>query len=81
MVNFLEGLLTASGIECTVTHERRRSVLWVADDRRYEQARKIVTQALTARPVEDEPWFCTACGERIKGQFTDCWKCGGQRPG
>ena len=24
-------------------------------------------------------WTCPACGERLEGQFTSCWKCGAVR--
>ncbi len=23
------------------------------------------------------PWRCSACGEELEPQFTDCWRCGG----
>jgi rubrerythrin len=25
-------------------------------------------------------WSCPNCGERVEDQFTQCWKCGHQRP-
>jgi len=27
-----------------------------------------------------ENWKCAGCGEEIEGQFTECWKCGAERP-
>lgn len=25
-------------------------------------------------------WLCPSCGERNEGQFSECWRCGAQRP-
>ena len=25
------------------------------------------------------PWSCPACGERMGGQFSDCWRCGAEK--
>lgn len=25
-------------------------------------------------------WTCPQCGERLAGQFSDCWQCGTERP-
>lgn len=33
-------------------------------------------QAATPRP----DWICERCGERNEGQFSECWRCGAQRP-
>jgi hypothetical protein len=24
------------------------------------------------------PWICGDCGEEMEGQFTQCWRCGGE---
>ena len=26
------------------------------------------------------PWVCARCGERLEGQFAQCWNCGADRP-
>jgi hypothetical protein len=26
-------------------------------------------------------WTCPNCGEKVEEQFTQCWKCGHNRPG
>ncbi|WP_348672061.1 DUF2007 domain-containing protein [uncultured Abyssibacter sp.] len=26
------------------------------------------------------PWTCVDCGERMDGQFSDCWRCGAEKP-
>ena len=33
------------------------------------------------RPKEHPPpWKCPKCGEKVEGQFSECWKCGAKRP-
>ncbi len=29
---------------------------------------------------EGSDWVCPQCGEKLRRQFTDCWKCGHERP-
>lgn len=82
---FLRGLLEADGIEVQVRSmelwtaaveiyysEGARPSLWV-HERNLEAARRVLqrrddTSGKTA-------WTCPACGERLEGQFTDCWHC------
>lgn len=33
------------------------------------------------RSVPQPPWKCAQCGEECEGQFTQCWRCGADRPG
>lgn len=30
--------------------------------------------------VRPEGWICPACREPIEGHFSECWKCGAERP-
>jgi len=30
-------------------------------------------------PAPGPEWICT-CGERLGGQFSQCWRCGADRP-
>jgi ribosomal protein L40E len=32
------------------------------------------------RRVSGPDWICAACGERAGPQFTQCWRCGADRP-
>ena len=53
--------------------------LWILDDAQTERALELVeafTRAASAAPS----WTCTACGERLEGQFGSCWHCGEDRP-
>ena len=55
--------------------------IWVVDDRDFDRARALVDAIVaTAHASEPEPpWRCASCGERMEGQFTDCWHCGAAR--
>ena len=56
--------------------------LWVVEDGDFERARALIdaiVETATAS-ASDTPWHCTSCGERMEGQFTDCWACGASRP-
>jgi hypothetical protein len=35
--------------------------------------------ARAARETSGTPWTCRACGEPSEPQFTQCWRCGGER--
>ena len=28
---------------------------------------------------QDDLWTCSSCGEKIEGQFSECWRCGDSR--
>ena len=46
--------------------------LWIMDDEQYENAKSLLTTN------KGPAWQCE-CGEKIEGQFAQCWKCGQQR--
>ncbi len=88
----VKGILESQGISCQVrgdilfgargeiplTHETAPSV-WIKEDSRYVEARKIVKEYETANAgniEKKESWHCSSCGEESEGQFTHCWKCG-----
>ncbi len=85
-------MLELRGIYTTVRNENLHSVmgsipptecwieLWILDDDRTEEASQIV-DSISSEPREAEyDWRCAGCGERIGGQFTDCWNCGSPSP-
>jgi hypothetical protein len=49
--------------------------LWV-QDKDVEAA-----TAILRRQVSGPDWICGACGETSGPQFTQCWRCGADRPG
>lgn len=81
-------LLEAEGIRAVVRNEMLSSAMgelppaecqvevWVLRDGEAERAQ----QLLQAPAPTGEPWSCTACGERSEPQFTQCWRCGADRP-
>jgi hypothetical protein len=57
--------------------------VWIEDERQYERARALLLAFLRgdrAREFRDRDWRCPQCGERLEGQFTECWKCGASKP-
>lgn len=53
--------------------------VWVTDDAQYAAANDLLVAFLSgsfARMYSGERWTCPACGEKLEGQFTACWKCG-----
>ena len=49
--------------------------VWVVDDSDHERAEAILS-ATTSGP----DWTCS-CGETLGAQFSQCWRCGADRPG
>jgi hypothetical protein len=95
--HLVQGLLEANGIaaevrgeslfgargEAPLTADTLPSV-WVLDDGQASSARAV----LAAYESRDDPgasvgvlWGCPGCGEQIEPQFTECWRCGTERPG
>ena len=51
--------------------------VWVLRDEDYEHAKRIVDDL--NRIPKNASWVCH-CGEKLPGQFTDCWHCGLTKP-
>ncbi len=49
--------------------------IWVLEDDDYDRANNIIGMLLKESTEYKTSWVCQ-CGERIEGQFTDCWNCG-----
>ena len=45
----------------------------------YDKAMEVIRQALAGKNVGPS-WRCVTCGEVIEGQFSQCWRCGSERP-
>jgi hypothetical protein len=53
--------------------------VWITDDTQYAQASELIGAFLSgrfARMYSGEGWTCAQCGEKLEGQFTQCWNCG-----
>ncbi len=86
MVGHVRNLLEAEGIPCRMKNEFLTGgigelpphecwpELWVDehDTRRAEQVVAKVLHSVTHLPSD---WTCPTCGERIEGQFGECWRC------
>ncbi|MBX9905723.1 MAG: DUF2007 domain-containing protein [Burkholderiales bacterium] len=57
--------------------------VWITDDSRLDEADQLLRNFLSgslARIHAGPDWSCPHCNETIEGQFTACWRCGGQGP-
>lgn len=87
----IESVLTARGIHCMV---RNRHLIggageippleawpeiWV-DREDAPIARQLIHEVIEPAGPTPEPWTCPDCGERIEGQFAECWRCGASAP-
>ena len=80
-------LLEQAGIEVFVRNAMLSSAMgelppaecqaevWVLKESDYRRAEEI----LAAKSVAGPDWSC-ACGETLGAQFTQCWRCGVERP-
>ena len=91
LVNHYKNIVESYGIPCAIKNsflsgaagELPPTEVWpilcVEDERDYGRAKQIVDEELTRLENVGQHWVCQNCGERIEGQFTDCWKCGSPR--
>ena len=51
--------------------------VWVTHDHEYEDARRIVVDALSTIDMESDatPWVCPNCREENPQSFDMCWNC------
>ena len=53
--------------------------VWVTDDAHFAAANDLLMDYLNgslARKFGAQTWSCSKCGEKLEGQFTECWRCG-----
>ncbi len=91
LVGYLGSILEEHGIACMIKNTYLLGAageipptecwpeLWVADEDSL-QARRLLRVELSGEARNGEPWTCPDCGEPIEGQFTQCWRCGTERP-
>jgi hypothetical protein len=85
-VHHAKNVLATAGIRAVVRNEFLSSAmgdlppaecqaeLWLLDPRDAARAEELLFRP----PPLGEEWACR-CGERLGGQFTQCWKCGAYR--
>ena len=58
--------------------------IWVLENFQDTKARDLVDAFIDADPTRQHeslpPWVCSGCGERVDAPFTQCWRCGFERP-
>jgi hypothetical protein len=92
VISHLKNLLESGGVRCTVKNLYLAGAvgelppiecwpeLWVLDDQRYAEARRVLKRVLAPLRAAAKPWHCKKCRIEIDGQFSECWNCGGGRP-
>jgi hypothetical protein len=90
--HFVRGVLEAEGIAAAVRGEFLASGIgelpadvcsvWVLDAALAARAGQVLEEVWRGQRAARSagPWSCPGCGERLEGQFTDCWRCGAPRP-
>ena len=53
--------------------------VWVVEDDEFARACELRDAGLKLPSVPQSSWTCPSCGEKLKGQFGSCWKCGTKR--
>ena len=86
LVHHAKNLLEAAGIRVLIRNQYLSSAmgelppaeceaqLWVLDDADAPRAEELL------RPPAPGPEWTCVCGERLGAQFSQCWRCGAQRP-
>ncbi len=92
IVGHLEQVLTSRGIVCIVRNRHLMGgagelpptevwpQLWVENDEDAPVARRLIDEVLANQDQAGPDWTCPDCGERIEGQFAECWNCGHAAP-
>ncbi len=91
LVSLFKNILESHGIECWIKNQFLGAAVgdippiecWpqlCVDEDKFEEASRIVEEALSSENDQTEPWKCESCGEEIEGQFSECWNCGKSRP-
>lgn len=93
MIGHLKNVMAAAGIKCVTKKMDLISAagqlpptecwpeLWVVDDDKLASAKAILKKTLAPLTAVKQSWVCQNCGERLEGQFTECWNCGCDRAG
>lgn len=92
---FVKGLLEAEEIAAVVQGSALEAArgdipftdsslpsVWVNEED-VARALPIIEEFRRGGPAGTEPkpaWICPNCGEKLEGQFTNCWKCGTEKP-
>jgi hypothetical protein len=87
-LELLKNMLEQAGVRCELRNEQLSQALpatpfnlelWVADDEDFPRAQALCQVWLHPPPDATGTWACPQCGQRLRGQFDSCWKCGAKR--
>ena len=90
MTEHIKDILQEEGINCMIKNLNLAGALgeippiecwpevWILEDEDYDRASGIVEDLLKESTKYRTSWVCH-CGEKIEGQFTNCWNCGTAR--
>ena len=87
-LELLKNMLEEAGVRCALRNERLSQALpatpfnvelWVENDDDFPRAQELCQGWLHPPPGATGTWVCTKCGQRLRGQFDSCWKCGAKR--
>lgn len=92
LVSHFRALLESEGIACRIRNEYLSGAAgelppvecWpelCVEPAFEDRARRLIAAAQRQTAPDWPEWTCAGCGERIEGQFTDCWNCGAGREG
>jgi len=89
-VQHVMNLLELSGIACSMTNQYLAAAageipptecwpqVWVWEKDR-AKADDIIENLMSGDEAPAPIWVCPKCGEKLEGQFTECWNCGTSR--
>ena len=81
-------MLEETGIRCALRNEQLAQALpeapfnvelWVENDADFEKAQELCRAWVHPPAGATGIWTCAKCGQRLRGQFDSCWKCGTKR--
>lgn len=90
MMEHIRDILEEEGINCMIKNLNLAGAMgeippiecwpevWILQDEDYDRANSIVENLIKDSDKYQSSWICQ-CGEKIEGQFTDCWNCGTAR--
>jgi hypothetical protein len=65
----------ASGALGELPVDSAQPQVWVEDDHRLEEARRLIESFQVAN-IREAPWTCRECSESNPATFETCWNCG-----
>ena len=86
MIGHLKNLLMTEGIPSFTKNEYGSAgripanecweEIWIENDTQYDDAEKIIKEALSDDSASGPDWVCPNCQEANEYQFALCWNCG-----